>query len=57
MTPRYDFMNERRNADDNCVLIQYGLNGTLFTALYFRVRQPSGSLRFKGAKLWYWEDA
>ena len=57
MTPRYDFMNERRDADDNCVLIQYGLNGTLFTALYFRVRQPSGSLRFKGAKLWYWEDA
>ena len=57
MTPRYDFMNERRNAGDNCILIQYGLNGTLFTALYFRIRQESGSLNFKGAKLWYWEDA
>ena len=45
------------SADDNCILIQYGLNGTLFTALYIRARQPSGGLIFQGAKLFYWEDA
>ena len=57
INPRFDFMNERRNASDNCILIQYGLNGTLFTSVYIRARQPSGSLIFKAAKLFYWVDA
>ena len=57
INPRFDFMEERRNADDNCILIQYGLNGTLFTAIYIRARQPSGALIFQEAKLFYWEDA
>ena len=43
--------------DDNCILIQYGLNGTLFTAIYIRARQPSGALIFQEAKLFYWVDA
>ena len=57
INPRFDFMEERRNADDNCILIQYGLNGTLFTAIYIRARQPSGGLIFQEAKLFYWVDA
>ena len=57
INPRFDFMEERRNADDNCILIQYGLNGTLFTAIYIRARQPSGALIFQEARLFYWVDA
>ena len=57
LNPRFDLMEERREADDNCILIQYGLNGTLFTGLFIRVRQPAGSLIFQEAKLFYWEDA
>ena len=48
---RFDLMEERRDANDNCILIQYGLNGTLFTALYIRARQPAGSLIFPGSKV------
>ena len=55
--PRFDLMEERREANDNCFLIQYGLNGTLLTALYIRARQPAGSLFFHHARLYYWEDA
>ena len=57
LNPRFDFMEERRNASDNSILIQYGLNGTLFTGVFIRARQPSGSLNFHGAKLYYWVDA
>ena len=57
INPRFDFMEERREASDNCILIQYGLNGTLFTAIYIRARQPSGALIFQEAKLFYWVDA
>ena len=57
LNPRFDFMEERREASDNCMLIQYGLNGTLFTAIYVRARQPAGGLVFTGAKLFYWVDA
>ena len=49
INPRFDFMEERREASDNCILIQYGLNGTLFTAIYIRARQPSGALIFQEA--------
>ena len=55
--PRFDLMEERREANDNCVLIQYGLNGTLLTALYIRARQPAGNLFFQHARMYYWEDA
>ena len=54
---RFDLMEERREANDNCILIQYGLNGTLLTAIYIRARQPAGNLIFQEAKLFYWEDA
>ena len=56
LNPRFDLMEERREADDNCILIQYALNGTLFTGLFIRARQPAGSLVFQEAKLFYWED-
>ena len=55
--PRFDLMEERREASDNCFLIQYGLNGTLLTALYIRARQPAGNLFFQHARMYYWEDA
>ena len=57
INPRFDFMEERRGANDNCILIQYGLNGTLFTGVFIRARQPSGGLIFQHAELFYWEDA
>ena len=57
INPRFDFMEERRGASDNCILIQYGLNGTLFTGVFIRARQPSGGLIFQHAELFYWEDA
>ena len=57
INPRFDFMEERREASDNCILIQYGLNGTLFTGVFIRARQPSGGLIFQHAELFYWVDA
>ena len=57
INPRFDFMDERREASDNCILIQYGLNGTLFTGVFIRARQPSGGLIFQHAELFYWVDA
>ena len=57
LNPRFDLMDERREGSDNCILVQYGLNGTLFTAIYIRARQPSGNLVLTGAKLFYWVDA
>ena len=55
--PRFDFMEERREASDNCILLQYGLNGTLFTGVFIRARQPSGALIFRTGRVFYWEDA
>ena len=57
INPRFDFMEERREASDNCILLQYGLNGTLFTGVFIRARQPSGALIFQSGRVFYWEDA